>query len=501
MARKRHVIGIDSSTQSTKAIVWDEDGRAVAEGRATIALSTPQPGYAEQDCEDWWDALTVSVSAAVATVGADTVDAVAISNQRETVAFLDADGCALRPAMVWLDERSIGSYAAYADQMGRDWLHRTTGKPVDTIPVVYRLDWLRQNDPTMLESCDRIVDVHAFLTGRLTGRKAASWSSADPFGIFDITAMDWSDPILDSVGVRRQQLPDLLKPGSAVGAITEAASQQTGLRPGTPVFAGGGDGQCAGLGTNAMEPGTVYLNLGTATVTGVYSPTPATDLHWRTMTAPTGEGYFLEALQKAGAFFVNWVVDNFAGGRDDPGAFDRLEEAAAQLPIGSQGLTMTPHIIGVMNPHWDPAARAAIVGLSANHGRAHFYRAALEALTAEITRGIQAMAAEGLALERIRAIGGGAQSRLWLQMLADAAGLPVERSRTVEASALGAGIVAAVGAGWFPNYPTAAAAMTAIDQTVYPRPEFASQWTSLCARQGRIYADTRAYGRGMIDGR
>lgn len=495
MAGKRHVIGIDSSTQSTKAIVWDEDGRTVAEGRVPIDLSMPQPGYAEQDCEDWWDALRGAVGDAVAAVGAETIEAIAISNQRETVAFLDADGRALCPAMVWLDERAIDTYAAYAERMGRDWLHRTTGKPVDTIPVVYRLDWLRRNDPAVLDAAHQILDVHAFLTGRLTGHQASTWSSADPFGILDITKMDWSDPILDSVGVQRRQLPDLLKPGSRVGAITEAASKQTGLRAGTPVFAGGGDGQCAGLGANAFEPGTVYLNLGTATVTGVYSPTPVTDIHWRTMTGPTGEGYFLEALQKAGAFFVNWVVDNFAGGRDDPQAFDRLEEAAALLPIGSEGLTMTPHIIGVMTPHWDPAARAAIVGLSANHGRAHFYRGALEALTAEISRGIQAMAAEGLALERIRAIGGGAQSQLWLQMLADATGLPVERSLTVEASALGAGIVAAVGAGWFADFSTAASAMTAIDRTVTPRPEYAAQWNALCERQQRIYGDTLTYRR------
>lgn len=499
MAGKRHVIGIDSSTQSTKAIAWNEAGTAVAEGRVQTRLAMPEPGQAEQDCEDWWHGLTDALSQVVAIVGADTVAAIAISNQRETVAFLDADGKALRPAMLWLDERALGTYAAYADRMGRDWLHRTTGKPVDIVPVVYRLDWMRQKDPATLDACHRIVDVHAFLTGRLTGRQVSAWSSADPFGTLDIHVMDWSDPILDSLGIRRTQLPALVKPGSLAGTVSEAAADATGLRAGTAVFAAGGDGQCAGLGTNAFEPGTVYLNLGTATITGVWSPSPLIGRHWRTMTGPTGEGYFLEAVQKAGAFFVNWVVDNLAGGRETTGAFERLEAAAALLPIGSQGLTMTPHLAGVMNPHWDPAARAAIVGLSACHGAAHFYRAALEALTAEITRGIRAMAAEGLALTRIRAIGGGAQSGFWLQMLADATGLSVERSRTVEASALGAGIVAAVGAGWFPDFRTAAAAMTAIDGTVRPRPELASRWQALCARQDRLYADTKAYAWETTD--
>ncbi len=491
-AARRYVVGIDSSTQSTKAIAWDAEGRVAAEGRATIALSQPSPGYAEQDCEEWWCALSSALRDVVTAVGAEAIDAVAISNQRETVAFLDKDGRAVRPAMVWLDERALSNYADYADRMGRDWLHRTTGKPIDTIPVVYRLDWLRRNDPAVLDASARITDVHAFLTGRLTGEAASTWSSADPFGIFDINAMDWSSPILDSVGMRREQLPALVKPGSLIGHVR--AESGTGIVAGTPVFGAGGDGQCAGLGTNAFQNGTVYLNLGTATVTGVYSATPVIDLNWRTMTGPTGEGYFLEALQKAGAFFVNWVVDNFAGGRADADSFERLEAEASALPIGSDGVTMTPHIVGVMNPHWDPSARAAIVGLSSRHGRANIYRAALEALTCEIVRGIAAMGEQGLSLQRIRAIGGGANSRLWLQMLADATRLPIELSKTVEASSLGAGIVAAVGARWFADYQSAAAAMTTISSVIEPRPEYFASWESLCERQAGIYFDTSKYG-------
>ena len=154
-ASRRYVVGIDSSTQSTKAIAWDAEGRVAAEGRASVALSQPQPGYAEQDCENWWRALSSTLQKVVSVVGADTIDAVSISNQRETVAFLDASGRAVRPAMVWLDERAITTYADYADSMGREWLHRTTGKPIDTIPVVYRLDWLRRNEPAVLDACAR----------------------------------------------------------------------------------------------------------------------------------------------------------------------------------------------------------------------------------------------------------------------------------------------------------------------------------------------------------
>ncbi|GGE17480.1 xylulokinase [Aureimonas endophytica] len=487
------VVGVDSSTQSAKAVVFDRAGRTIAEGRAPIALASPQPGRAEQDPEDWWRANLAALRQATAASDPGRIEAVAISNQRETVAFLDEAGAATHPAIVWLDERAMGTYESFADRLGRDWLARTTGKPIDLIPVAYRLDWLRRHQPEVLDGAARIVDVHAFLTGRLTGRSAATWSSADPFGIFDIHRMDWSDPILEAVGLPRGKLPELVRPGTKVGTITPEAAEATGLPAGIPVFAGGGDGQCAGLGTNAFEPGTVFVNLGTATITGVYSPEPLVGRHWRTMTGPTGEGYFLEAIQKAGAFFVNWVVDTFAGGREDPAVFDRLEREAAALPIGAEGLTMTPHILGVMNPNWDPSARAALVGLSSSHTRAHLYRAALEAITAEIARGVTAMAAEGLAMERMRIIGGGARSTLWLGMIADATGLTVEKSTTVEASALGAGIVAAVGAGWYETHGAAARAMTRVEGRVDPRPDHAEAWARQCARQGSVYENTLAY--------
>lgn len=490
---ERVVVGIDSSTQSTKAIAFDASGRAVAEGRAPVSLQSPKPGYAEQDPEDWWSAASTALRTVTQAVDPRRIDGIAISNQRETVAFLDATGAPLGPGFVWLDERANGTFEAYAEKMGRRWLHERTGKPVDPIPVLYRLDWLRHNDPAMLEAA-RIVDVHAFLAGRLTGTQTSSWSSADPFGIFDIHRMDWSDEILTSVGVSRAQLPAVVRPGTRIGVITEAAALETGLLAGTPLYAAGGDGQCAGLGANAFRPGQVYLNLGTATITGVYSRTPRISAFWRTMTSPTGEGYFLEAVQKAGAFFVNWVIDTFAGGRETPEVFDRLEAEAAALPVGAEGLMMTPHILGVMNPHWNPKARGAIVGLSSHHGRAHIYRAALEALTFEIARSLAAMAEQGIELDGISAIGGGAKSPLWRQMIADATGLPVERTATVEASALGAAIIAATAARWFDDYGAAAAEMTEGLETTAPRAEMRVEWDATSRHQDGIYAATKAYG-------
>ena len=481
------VVGLDCSTQSTKAIAWTREGESVAEGRAPIPMSTPRAGWVEQNVEDWWSAALAALADVTAAIDPNRIAGLAISNQRETVALVDCDLRAIRPAMVWLDERARDEVPLLSDAVGGERMHAITGKPPDLTPVVYRLSWLRHHAPTELDGAAKILDVHGFMTGRLTGRAVASWTSADPFGVFDIEAKAWSAPILSHLKLDAARFADLERPGAIVGRIPGEVASVTGLAAGTPVYAAGGDGQCAGLGVNAVREGVVYLNLGTAIITGTWSATPRIDRSWRTMTSPNGEGYFLEGVQRAGAFFLNWFMDTFAGGLGDARAFTRLERQAASLPIGSDGVTVCPYLSGCMDPHWDPDARAAFLGLAPHHGLAHLYRASLEALTLESARCVAAMAAHGLSPKRIFAVGGGANSELWSQMFADATGLPLTKSRSLEASSLGAGMSAAVGAGWFPSFAEAASAMSTDGETRSPDRGARAAWSALAKRQANAY--------------
>ena len=485
--RRDLVIGLDSSTQSTKAIAWTREGEAVAEARAPIAMSTPRTGWVEQDVEDWWSAAMLALKGIATTVDPARIAGLAIANQRETVALVDSALKAIRPAMVWLDERAGDEVARMTSGFGGDRLHAITGKPPDPTPVVYRLSWLRHHAPDELDTCAKILDVHGFLTGRLTGRAVASWTSADPFGVFDITSMSWSTPVLASLGLNTACFAELERPGALVGALQAGVAHQTGLIEGTPVYVAGGDGQCAGLGVNAVREGVVYLNLGTAIITGAWSSTPRISRSWRTMTSPNGEGYFLEGVQRAGAFFVNWFIDTFAGGRDDPEIFARLESRAATLPVGSDGVLVCPYLSGCMDPHWDGDARAAFLELAPHHGLGHLYRASLEALTLESARCVATMAAEGMTPERIMAVGGGANSELWSQMIADAIGLPLTISESLEASSLGAGMSAAVGVGWFADFAGAAAAMSRDGVIRLPDTSTRRAWSALRERQAQAY--------------
>ncbi len=479
------VIGIDSSTQSTKAIAWDRHGAALAEGRSAIPMNQPSENRFEQEPADWWSSCVNALKELSNNVDMGAARAVAISNQRETIGFLDRDRRSVRPAMVWLDERAQDSVAEFSARFGADALHRISGKPVDLTPVVYRLHWLTRHEPETLDATDLFVDVHGYLTGRLCGKFTASWTSADPTGMFDITSMKWSSEILTSLNLDSRRFAPALAPGSRAGSVSERASMETGLPAGLPVITAGGDGQCAGLGVNAVRPGRAYLNLGTALITGAWGAEPTASLAWRTMTSPTGRGYFYEGVLRAGTFLIDWFMKQFVKSRKNA-AFSSLEQKAAALPVGSSGAIVTPYLCGSMNPHWSMDASASIAGLRASHGPEHIYRAILESLSGEVARTTTAMKKAGVEIDMAVAVGGGANSALWQQMIADATGLPLRNSRSLEASSLGAAITAAKGIGWHPDFDAAAEAMSRMDDALKPSPRHRGKWDMLLKRQDRL---------------
>lgn len=500
------VIGLDSSTQSTKAIAWNVSGEAVAVGRADIPMSNPRLDCFEQNSDDWWSACLDSLKECVIQLKSQGIEAsmiqgLAISNQRETLGCFDKDGKPTYPAMLWLDERSRKQVEEFSQQFGAEEIHRITGRPPDTTPCLYRFLWLKENEPTVWNRTAHFVDVQAYLVQKLCGGDyRTGWFSADPMGIVDMTTRTWSKPLLEALELDEGKLPNLHAPGSLLGTVTSANAKLTGLPTGLAIYAGGGDGQCAGIGTNCTSSERAYINLGTAIVSGVWSPEYRYSKSWRTELAAQGEGYIYENCLRSGAFLLNWFVDQFvAHGKADASVFDRLELAATQLPIGSDGLLVQPYFSGVMDPHWDTAARGVILGLSASHNETHIYRAIIEAMTLDQVMSTEDMeAALDNNIEHYLAIGGGANSTLWCQMLADAAGKPVLVSTTVEASALGAGMIAAFGAGWFSSINEAANGMSGSTTAVEPNPALFDRYRELLGIYRKMYHATAQLNRDLV---
>jgi xylulokinase len=417
-------------------------------------MSNPHPGWFEQDPADWWNSTVTALQQVTRQVDAARIAAVGISNQRETFSIFTEDGTSLRPGTVWLDERARAQQKSFGETFGPERLHDISGKPLDITPCLYRMIWLREVEPAVFERGRRLAEVHGYLTFKLTGEWATSLASADPMGVVDMKNRAWSREILEAAGIDPALMLRLVTPGAQSGTITAAAAAATGLKAGTPVIAGGGDGQCAGTGAgvSADHPGRAYVNLGTALVSGSYGTSYARHRAFRTEIAVADEGYIFETCLRTGTFLVDWLTREML--RAEPGrqkeSIATLEAEAAASPIGAHGVVVVPYWQGCMTPFWDSAARGVIAGLAGSTRRGDIYRAFLESIALEqATCATSVEQATGTGIDHYVAIGGGASSDLWVQILADATGRAVHRSETVEASSLGAAIAAAKGAGWF----------------------------------------------------
>lgn len=475
MAR-RYVIGVDSSTTSCKVIAWDRSGRAAAQGRAAYPTLNPQPGWYEQDSELWWSSLCSALDELFREISPSRVEALCISNQRETIVAVDREGFPLRPAILWLDERCRSQLEFIARTVGPEQLHRITGKPLSKVPSLAKLLWIAQIEPEIFGRSSKFLEAHAFLVQRLTGKYSTSLACADPMGLVDMRSGAWAVELIQEFGFRQNQFPELSKPGEILGSVTSSAASRTGLPEGLPVVAGAGDGQCAGLGADITGPDAAYLNLGTAVIGGLYSDEYRTDPAYRTLYAPVPGSYYLETVIKGGVFTVSWFVEKFASEADKSQSGSSveqlLEQRARVVPAGSEGLLLVPYWLSALNPFWDPDALGSIIGWSGTHGPAHFYRAILEGIGFEQRLAVEQVLHSGVReFEEYRVVGGGSRSPLWCQIIADISARPVVSLASPEATALGAGVLAAAAAGWFGDCRKAAAAMSARGKRWIPDPE------------------------------
>jgi len=495
------VIGIDCSTTAAKAILWDADGLAVAEGRRSFDVAQERPGFGEQDAEDWWRATRTAIAEAVSKIEASRIGAICITHQRETFVCLDADDQPIRPAMLWLDIRAT----AEADEYGTDDVHRITGKPANPTPAWYKLLWLKRHEPETIKRTAHVVDVGGYLIQKLTGEWATSWSSADPLGLVDLSSFDYDDSLVTAAGLSRDQLPALIAPGKVAGLLSAAVAEGLGLPADLPVVAGAGDGQSAGLGCNVIGHGRAYLNLGTGVVSGTHTDRYSHALAYRTMGSAVPGAWVLETFIGGGTHNVGWFVDNLAGIDSEKlglglSTEQLLEAAADALPPGAEGLLCLPYWTGAMTPYWDGHARGALIGLSGLHGKAHIYRSILEGIALEqrlLSTG--AGEATGKPIEEFFVLGGGSKSRLWCRILASTLRQPVRLVREQESTALGAGMLAAAASGLHADIPAAADAMSGVRDTFDPDPKLSPAYDRLFETYRGIYPALRPTFAGLAE--
>lgn len=472
------VLGIDCSTTACKAVAWDRGGNAVGEGRATFEELAPEPGWHEQRATDWWEGLRDAVADLMDGLDAQ-VEALGITHQRESFVPLDDENEPLRNGILWNDERSRGQLDTLAERFGGDHIHQVTGRHLSMTQSLPKLLWLREHEPETLDRAKRVVEVHAYLVQRLTGEWITSAGSADSMGLFDMQGGHYDDELVEGVGLSRDQLVETHPPGTVLAEVRADVASELGLPAGVPVVAGIGDGQAACLGAGVHRPGLSYFNLGTAVTGGPISKEYVVTPSCRTIYGGIPGSYVLESVLRGGVATVAWFMDAFSQHSGDD-AFERYEGEMADLPPGADGLVVVPYWNTVMNPYWDPEASGITVGWRSSHTPAHLLRAIEEGILFEHRLAMDGIVeTSGEPIERHIILGGGSNSDSWCQIAADVLGAPVVRASTVEATNLGAGILAAAGIGWYNDVTAAAEAMTATSEEFGPQAEHRERYDEL----------------------
>ena len=449
-------MGIDVGTGGTRALIIDERGRVVASGTEEhVPFASPQPGWAEQLPQDWWRACGVAVRRALDAAGgrADRIACVGFSGQMHGAVLLDASDEVVRPALIWCDQRTEAQVKVLSDLFPAERLIELTCNPPLTNFTLTKLLWVRENEPRNWERVRHVMLPKDYVRFQLTGERATDVADASGTLLLDVARRQWSTEVLSRSGIDRLLLPSLWESTEICGRVSSRGAEATGLRVGTPVVAGAGDQAAGAVGMGIVRPGTVSATIGTSGVVFAATDRPALDPQGRIHTfchAIPGRWHVMGVTQAAG-LSLRWFRDRFsaapvASDEDVRDPYERLCEEAAIAPPGSDGLFWAPYLMGERTPHCDPNARAALVGLSASHTRAHVIRAILEGVAFSLRDSFTVFREVKVPVDRIRLGGGGARSVLWRQIQADVYGRAVEVVQAEEGAAYGAAILAGTGA-------------------------------------------------------
>ncbi len=489
MAGKEYVIAVDSGTQSVRAIIFDHTGKEVALAQTQHEpYFSLNPGWAEQRTEDYWSCLCKVTRAVMENSKIDpkAIAGLGITTQRTTCVPVDKEGNALRPAIIWLDQRVVENQPQLS--MTARTLFGIAGlsELIKYVRKNSKFLWIKLNEPEIYKKTYKFLAISGWLVKKLTGEFKDSVGMITGLWPLDYKKLSWHTMgvIYEAFGLEKEHMVDVFPPDTILGHITAAASRETGLPEGLPVIVGAGDKQSEALGAGSITPDIGVISYGTATcmevMVGKYSQDKIMD--YFTWPAAVPNMWDLEMFIYRGFWMVTWFKQEFAY-RESLEANKRgvapevvLDEAISAIPAGSMGL--------MLQPHWTPMTsskygKGSIIGFGDVHTRAHIYRAILEGIGYELKRLYDILNKKtGITLNEIRVGGGGSRSDTAVQIAADIFNLPVSRMATSEICTLGAAIDAAVGCGMFSSFGDAVASMVKKGRSFEP-----------IAANNRVYED------------
>ncbi|HWI08912.1 MAG TPA: xylulokinase [Solirubrobacteraceae bacterium] len=470
--------GLDVGTSSVKGLlVSADDGAVVARAEVEHPLWTPRPGWAEQDPEDWWAGAQAVLSELGRT---GDIAGIGLTGQMHGLVALDAAGRVLRPAILWNDGRTARECAEIEERIGLEALVAQTGNRALTGFTAPKLRWLARHEPEVFARIDRVLLPKDYVRLRLCGAHATDVADASGTLLFDVARRRWSDSVVEALEIDRAWL-------ARVHESPEVSGETPG---GVPVAAGAGDQAAGALGVGVDRPGPASVVLGTSGVVFAasesYAVDPAARVHAFCHAVPGAWHSMGVMLSAAGS--LRWLRDAAGTGL----AYADLAGEAARWEPGVEGLTFLPYLAGERTPHNDPQARGAFTGLSLRHDRGALVRAVLEGVAFGLRDGLDLVARTSAPPALARVSGGGARSRLWLEILASVLELPLQRTSVDEGASFGAALLGGVAAGAFGDVHEAVAACVQPREIVEPRAEWVAAYREARQRFVALYPALRA---------
>lgn len=455
---KDAVIGIDIGTTNTKGVLASTTGELIAVASREATLYSPEPTWAEGDAQQWWANSKSIVSELMVAADDYRVRALGVSGMVPTLIPLDASGTPLRRSIQQNDARASAQIAEMEHRFGQDRFFERTGGSINQQVLAPKLRWLAEHEPGVLERAEVFCGSYDYIAYRLTGQLFAEHNWALESGLLDIATNAWSDELLVLGGINATRVPSVRASHEIVGEVSRSAAVETGLPAGTPVIAGVADHVASAFAAGASGAGDLLLKYGGAGDILYSLGSLKTDPRLFIDHHVVPGLYYLNGCMATSGSLVKWFAANFCSA-DEAAArqagqplYAYLDQQAAALPPGSDGLVLLPYFLGEKTPLHDTFARGTVVGLGLNHGRHHLFRAVLEGVAYGFRHHVDVLQELSLEPARILASDGGAASDLWLQITADVIGRPVQRVIGHPGSSLGAAFVAGKAVGLFDDW-------------------------------------------------
>ena len=462
------LLGVDIGTSSCKTAVFDPEGRIAAQGGCEYPVSYPRKGWAEQDPELWWDGVCRAVREMISENGINSAEIAGIGTdgQSWSAIALDKAGKVLCPTPIWTDTRSGKICRETADALTEEKLFELCGNPAKPGYTWPKILWYRKHRPEVFEKTEKILQSNSYIAYRMTGEITQDLSQGYGLACFDMRKGCWDEDACEKLGIPKKFLPEIVNSHQVVGRLTKEAAEQTGLKEGTPVVAGGLDAACGTLGAGVVSPGQTQEQGGQAGGMSICIDQYAADSRLILGFHVVPGRWLLQGGTTGGGGALKWLRETMCPEL----SFAEMSELAEAAPAGSGGVTFLPYMAGERSPIWNPKACGVFFGLNFGVTRGQMIRACMEGVAYALRHNLETAEAAGAKADILRAMGGSANSRIWTQIKADVTGCGIEVPASDTATTLGAAILAGVGTGVYASFEDAAARTVSVKRVFAPDP-------------------------------